>query len=147
MTGAPTTLPGYRQMRVSDPELPLIVSRAAIEFDSAIQGKPVEFAAARRLADFLSMALDCSPGEAGGQRNLDVTVVGIVGQALRDPGTNRPVTTVADVVQEAITIVKGLAEPRRIDAESQFLFLLEFCVAFGNGLIAKGALVAALSEM
>jgi len=121
-----------QQLRMSDPRLPLIVSRAAIEFDNAANGTQVDFAAAKKLAEFLRSAFDCTAGRPVEQRNMDMNAVDIVGLALEQPAT----AMIVDVVAKAALIVSKLENPTQDQEGASLTSLRDFCVAFGNGLIS-----------
>lgn len=135
-----TTLPRNRALRMADPQLPMTVSRAAIEIDQASRGEPVDFVAFRRFTEFLHESLQ-QDVEAGGPHAvwLDANTVDVVGNALTDfegPGTVR---TVKDVFDHAWVIVGEMEKATETKTGSNLDRIRRFCVAFGNSLLEHRA--------
>src|SRR5271170_2918236 len=101
-----TATSSSRKMRISDPWLPLTVSRAAIELDNASRGEKVEFQATRRFAEFLQDSLEQPVSAAGPHAAwIDVHTVDVVGQALVEFEGPGKVRTVQDVFDHACRLV------------------------------------------
>ena len=125
-----------RELRMGDPRLPLVASQAAIEFDDASRGKPVDFKSAKRLAVFLRDSFDQPAGGTAGRMNLDVGAVGVVGRALDATAWHGRIQTVGEVVQSASLIAQSIEKMPATSQEVSLEHLRSFCVAFGNGLLA-----------
>ena len=135
-----TSIPNNRKMRMSDPWLPLMVSRAAIELDNASRGESVDFHATQRFAAFLQDSLN-QPISQGGAHSawLDVNTMDVVGQALVELEGAGKVRTVQDVVDHACSLVAEIEKASVAEKQSELERLRRFCVAFGNSLLSHRA--------
>lgn len=115
------------------PRLPLAVSKAAIEFDRAIQGRSIGFESAKFLAAHLKAVLGRRAAEGITPTSFDSATIGIVGRAVYpDPSTD---TTIADIVNEAWDLAEMMASTNA-DSDTALLERCKnFCVEFGNSLI------------
>ena len=119
-------------INVVDPELPLLVSDAAVELDLLIQGDQPGLEAVRQLGDDLRKTL-AKPAKAPPSRQLHVNTETetILGQAFCDAGGD-PSTILRDLSRytEEIATQLSSAEPggRREDLER----LREFCLALSR---------------
>jgi len=127
-------------MRMSDPRLPLMVSRAAIELDNASRGEIVDFQATRQFAAFLQDSLH-QPISQGGAHSawLDVNTMDVVGQALVELEGVGKVRTVQDVLDHACGLVAEIEKASATEKPSELVRLRRFCVAFGNSLLSHRA--------
>lgn len=125
---------------MSDPRLPMTVSRAALELDNASRGERGSFEATHRLAEFLNDSLnqDISGGAAHAIW-LDANTVDVVGHALMEFEGAETVRTVQDVFSQAIKLVSEMEKASNADAGSDVDRLRRFCVAFGNNLLSYRA--------
>ena len=135
-----TTLLQNRALRMSDPQLPLTVSRAAIEIDRASRGESVDFVAFRRFTQFLheSLQQDVEPGGPHAVW-LDANTVDVVGNALTDLEGVGKVRTVKDVFDHAWKIVAEMEKAAAAENGSNLDRIRKFCVAFGNSLLSHRA--------
>ncbi|MFH0909578.1 MAG: hypothetical protein V1929_12530 [bacterium] len=132
-----TTAPNRAtHLRASDPRLPLMASRAAIEFDNALQGKTVEFKHSRLLADFIRESFEFPSGQARENRGLDAATVDIVGQALLESGAQPGISTLNDVVDRAVEIAGNMEHVGSTSDSERIDKLRLFCIALGNALVA-----------
>ena len=130
-------------LRMADPRLPMTVSRAAIELDTASRGEPVEFDATRRFTKFLHDSLE-QDVESGGAHAvwLDANTVDVVGNALQEFEGAETVRTVQDVFDQACALVAEMEHAAASKGESDLYRLRRFCVAFGNSLLSRrGSLI------
>jgi hypothetical protein len=127
-----------RTLRLSDPRLPLTVSRAAIELDKASRGESVTFDATRRFSQFLHDSLE-EDVKGGGSHTvwLDANTVDVMGQALIEFEGSGNVRTVQDVVDHALRLVSEMEKAPEAKQGSNFDQLRRFCVAFGNSLLSR----------
>jgi hypothetical protein len=125
---------------MSDPRLPMTVSRAAIELDQASRGEHVDFDATRRFTKFLQDSLhqDVEPGGAHAVW-LDANTVDVVGHALIEVEEGGMVRTVQDVFEHALALVSEMENASATKGSSDFDRLRRFCVAFGNSLLSHRA--------
>ncbi len=115
------------------PRLPLIASKAAIEFDRAIQGRPMGFTSAKLLAGYLKKTLGHRAAEGTVATSFDAATVGIVGRALTPVPSQE--TTICDVVNKAWELAEQM-EASSPDSDVPSLEQAKrFCVEFGNNLI------------
>jgi len=122
-------------LRTSDPRLPLMATKAAIEFDNALQGKVVDFQSAKRLGIFLKESF-ASPIGAGAEAfGLDLTTVDIVGQAINDSKWRGGIKTVGDVVERASEIAGNLDCVPENEDQAGLEQLRVFCIALCNSLV------------
>ena len=132
------TLPAAEtpQLGTSNPRLPLLISKAGIEFDLAAKGKNIGFESVRLLSDFIKQTLGRPPAEGASITSLDSAAVGIIGRALTKPPTRE--TTITDVVTQAWE----MAEQMKTTSSASDIALLEkykrFCIELGNSLLRYG---------
>ena len=121
---------------IMGPRLPLFASKAALEFDRAIQGKPMGFDSTKVLADWLKTVLGKPAGADAEATSFDAVTVGIVGRAVC-PVSSRG-TSIADVVNKAWAIAEQM-ERTTPDSDAPSLEQCRtFCVELGNSLISYG---------
>lgn len=125
---------------MSDPWLPLMVSKAAIELDNAARGQRVTFEDTQRFAEFLQGSLDQQVSQTGAHCTwLDVNTVDIVGQALVELEGAGKVRTVQDVITHAQEIVEDIEKALKSEKQPELVRLRRFCIAFGNSLLSHRA--------
>jgi len=124
-----------RPLRTSDPRLPLIITKAAIEFDNADQGRQSGFTAAKQLAEFLRASFEQPAATPPEKMSLDVGTVGIVGRALDESAWKGPIKNVSEVVDQAREIADSMGNIPPANGNS-YVRLRAFCVALGNSLLA-----------
>lgn len=137
-----TTEPRNPALRLSDPRLPLTVSRAAIEIDRASHGERVEFDNFRRFTAFLHQSLHEDDVEPCGTQAvwLDANTVDVMGNALTAFEGAGQVRTVKDVLDHALKLLREM-ETVKDEGKGDFARLRSFCVAFGNSLLSHRASV------
>ncbi len=127
---------------MSDPRLPMTVSRAAIEIDRASRGEPVDFVEFRRFTEFLHESLQQDEDvESVGPHALwlDANTVDVMGNALTDFEGAGKVRTVKDVFDHAWKLVGEMEKAAEAESGSNLDRIREFCVAFGNSLLSHRA--------
>jgi hypothetical protein len=125
---------------MSDPRLPITVSRAAIELDQASRGEHVDFDAMKSFTRFLQDSLQQDAESIGVQTVwLDANTVDIVGHALIEVEESGMVRTVQDVFEHALALVTEMEKASATSGSSDFDRLRRFCVAFGNSLLSNRA--------
>ena len=136
-----TTVPDLLKsptLRMSDPRLPMTVSRAAIELDKASRGEHVDFDATRRFTKFLQDSLEQDAEPSGVHAVwLDANTVDVVGHALLEFEGKGKVRTVQDVFDHACALVTQMKKASVTETESDLDSLRRFCVAFGNSLLSR----------
>lgn len=119
-------------MSADNARLTLITSRAALEFDRAARGLPVEFHAATVLSDFLRTSFDVPIESLGAtQRNVDGGTLLVVGKSLSSPPK-----TMRDVVQGALEVVGSIDRTAQQSTVDASIALRDFCIALTNNIIA-----------
>jgi hypothetical protein len=115
------------------PRLPLVVSKAAVEFDRAIQKRPIGFNSAKLLAEHLKEEFGSPVADSQELASFDAATVGIVGRALMP--TQAPTTTIRDIVTRAWALVEKMETTNSASDEKSLEQCKRFCVEFGNNLI------------
>jgi hypothetical protein len=135
-----TPISSSYKLRMSDPRLPLAVSKAAIELDNASRGEQVDFEATRRFTDFLHESLQQNVETTGVHSVwLDANTVDVVGHALIEFEGAGKVRTVQDVFDHAWALVMDMEKASEVGDRSDLSRLRRFCVAFGNSLLSHRA--------
>ena len=132
--------PPARKLRITDPRLPITVSRAALELDRASRGEQADLSKAREFFDFLTNAISSdSPSGDPATMWLDPVTVDVFGQALEGSGRVQGLRTVQDVIREALRLVQEIDETASLGLGKDLAGWRSFCVAFGNSLLAHRA--------
>jgi hypothetical protein len=118
---------------MTGPWLLLTVSKAALEFDKAIEGKGSDFLSARRLAEYLKQTLPGPAEEGVSPAGFDVGTVGVVGRAL-EPQVARK-QTIAEIVNKAWQLAEKMEKTSEATDRQSLEQFRGFCVAFSNGLV------------
>ena len=133
-----TEAPKSPRLRYDDPRLLLTISQAAFELDRAARQQPAELRKASAFFDFLAESI--SSGDlAGDAANswVDPISINVVTQALKDAGTTTmAMQTVHDVFVEAMRVVRSGRQSGEEGSKMGAAELRDFCVAFGNSLLA-----------
>lgn len=129
--------PKTRKLRYDDPRLLLTISEAAFELDRAARNEPADLRKAKAFFDFLTEAISSDETETEtGRPWVDPIAVSVFARALRDSGRAAEMRTVNDVVREALRVVRGIHQKAERGTEQELAGLRDFCIAFGNSLLA-----------
>jgi len=125
-------VPVTKPLSVADPELPILITRAVIEFDNAAQGVKTSFLAAQCLAEFLRDSFHRSVDAGSPVTKLDFGEISIFGAALRN--TEWKAKSVRDIVEKAWDVAASIDVAEEKNKKNDFLQLRNFCIALGNNL-------------
>lgn len=125
---AATTTP---RMDMRDPQVLLMISKAAAEFDFAANGRPSSFDATRRLAGVLKQWLPGPVQDDATVAQFDVSTVGVVSRVF--PTTRQ--TKVSDVVNQAWSMANRLENVSEGTGTTALTEYRSFCIRLGHSLI------------
>ena len=121
------------QLRVVDPDLPFLASRAAIELDNLLLGRSKTLISVIALATRLrnSFRLDAN---GGSPRSLvDPATLTVLGEAINRSTVHPPLTSVEDLIKKACAIADDLTkktDPK--DDRESLIWARAFCVALSH---------------
>ncbi len=127
-------------LRLSDPQLSVTVSKAAIELDNAARGVAMKFEATGKFVRFLHASLHHNVEPGGAQQVwLDANTLDVFSNALMSIEGNGSLRTVEDVIKHAQEIVTEMESASEGKGMSHLIRFRRFCVASGNSLLSHRA--------
>lgn len=135
MTTANTT-DEVTRLQIMDPDLPLLASKAAIELDNAIAGRPADLEPVKRLASLLRDSIGQADTPGSLKSLMDPPTVTALGRALRESGGTGSITTVDQLFAKSREIADRLTDTRSGTDKDHLRWAREFFVALARGAVA-----------
>ncbi len=125
-----------KRLQIMDPDLPLLASKAAIELDNEIAGRPADLEPVRRLASLLRNSI-AQADTAGSLKSLmDPSTVTALGRALSESGGAGSITTVDQLFAKSRDIADQLTDSGSGTDKVDLRWAREFFVALARGAAA-----------
>jgi len=119
---------GRVQLSSTDANIPLLAIEAANELDEIIEGRPSTLESVARLADVLKQSFQLDQAFEPRQNFVDSGTVAVFSQAI-DESAGRRVTTMEELVKQAMEIVKTLEASA---SGKQLEKIRDFCIALSS---------------
>lgn len=136
MTVPTATQNGLVKLNSTDANVPLLAIEAANEIDELIEGRPAELQSVARLAEVLKQSFPLG-GAGGGTKGggtdfVDSGTVTVFSQALDEYCHGRTISTMKELVEHAIEIVKTLETAKKDSPTAGLEKLRDFCIALSS---------------
>lgn len=122
---------GQVRLNSVEAKVPLLAIEAANELDELIEGRQAKLESVTRLADVLKQSF---PFEVCGTSPafIDSGTVAVFSQAMDESSCGRSASTVAELVENAMEIVKSLETSKTSSAGKSLERLRDFCIALSS---------------
>lgn len=133
---ATTTLQnGHVQLGSTDANVPLLAIEAANEIDELLEGRKTTLVSIARLAEVLKQSFQLDQPDAR-HGFVDSASVAVFSQAMDELPEGRGVSTVKELVQHAMTIVKTLEGSKTDSSAASLEKMRNFCIALASAATA-----------
>ena len=119
-------------LKILDPELPFLASKAAIELDNLILGKSIEFDSVHILATKLKNSFEIDNNNGMRRSLIDPTMLTLIGDAINEIPEISKVTNVKELVDKAMALANDLLEKEEKKKKKGLEWKRDFCVALSR---------------
>lgn len=135
MTATTASQNGRVQLSSTNANIPLLAIEAANELDELIEGRTTELESVNRLAEVLRQSFRPDPsGER--QSFVDSGTIAVFSQAIDELSAGKGVSTVNELVQQAMEIVKTLETSATGGPAQELEKIRDFCIALASAATA-----------
>lgn len=132
---SPTTIDPTSVIRATDPNLPFLASKAAIELDKMVRGVSVDTTSIHELSSILRSSFETDESNGGFRSRMDAATLTVLGQAVNQSRTGQQIVQMDKIVEMAVTVadkmLNGANGKLREDTDS-LEWARDFCVALSR---------------